>query len=72
MNKYKVKSRNNIISGILPRINAENSFYEHRLVNLCMEEGVVFVNLWDNSYNQSILFKGDGLQLNSVGSALLG
>ena len=78
MNKYKVKSSKIIISGILPRINAANSFYNkafstnNRLANLCKEEGVEYINLWDHFYNQPILFRNDGLHLNSVGSARLG
>lgn len=76
--KYKTKSSNIIISGILPRINGANSFYDRafsinsRLGNLCKEEGVEFLNLWNHFYDQKILFWKDGLHLNSVGSARLG
>ena len=76
--RYKEKSNNVIISGILPRINADRLFYNKafstnaRLVNLCKEEGVRFVNLWNDFYNQEILYNDDGLHLNEVGSARLG
>ena len=65
INKYRLKSSNIIISNILCRINAENSFYDKafstndRLVNLCKEEGVAFLKLWDHWYNHPILFKSD-------------
>ena len=78
INKYKTKSSNIIFYGILPRINAPNSFYNRafsmnsRLGNLCKEEGVEFLNLWNHFYDQTILFWKDGLHLNSVGSARLG
>ena len=78
INKYKAKTRNIIISGILPRVNAENSFYSKAfsinncLENVCKGEGVEFINLWNHFYNQPILFRDDGLHLNSVGSARLG
>ena len=54
--KYKVKSSNIIIYGILPRINAESNFHDEassinwRLINLCREEGVDFINLLDQFY----------------------
>ena len=76
--KYKEKSNNVIISGILPRINANRLFYNKafstnaRLDNLCREEGVQFINLWNDFYNRDILFKDDGLHLNEIGSARLG
>ena len=76
--KYKEKSHNVIISGILPRINADRLFYNKafstnaRLVNLCREEGVRFINLWNDFHNQEILFSNDGLHLNDIGSARLG
>ena len=76
--KYKMKSSNIIISGILPRINASSSFYDkasstnRRLTNLCREKGVDFINLWDQFYNKSSLFRHDGLHLNPVDSARFG
>lgn len=76
--KYKERSNNVIISGILPRINADRLFYNKafstnaRLVNLCREEGVRFVNFWNDFYNQETLFNNDGLHLNEIGSARLG
>ena len=76
--QYKMKSRNIIISGILPRMSAENVFYSKafslnsRLNSLCKQEGVTFINTWDHFYQKSELFSNDGLHLNCVGSARLG
>lgn len=75
---YKNKSRNIIISGILPKIDAPDLFYDKafstnsRLKSLCLKEEVEFINLWDHFYNQHILFSKDGTHLNSVGSARMG
>ena len=52
----KEKRSKFIVSGILPRIGAENQF----------------LNLWNHFYDQRILFNHDGLHLNPVGSARLG
>ena len=66
------------LSGILPRIGAENQFYNKafstndRLKSLCSKENVEFLNLWNHFYDQRILFNHDGLHLNPVGSARLG
>ena len=76
--QYKMKSRNIIISGILPRMSAESVFYSKafslnsRLNSLCKQEGVSFINTWDHFYQKSELFSNDGLHLNCVGSARLG
>ena len=76
--KYREKSNNVIVSGILPRINADRLFYNKafstnaRLDNLCREEGAQFINLWNDFYNQEMLFNNDGLHLNEIGSARLG
>ena len=74
----KEKRTNLIISGILPRINAENQFYNkafstnNRLKSLCSKENVEFINLWDHFYDQKSLYNHDGLHLNPVGSARFG
>ena len=74
----KEKRSKFIVSGILPRIGAENQFYNKafstndRLKSLCSKENVEFLNLWNHFYDQRILFNHDGLHLNSVGSARLG
>ena len=74
----KEKRSKFIVSGILPRIGAENQFYNKafstndRLKSLCSKENVEFINLWNHFYNQQILFNHDGLHLNPVGSACLG
>jgi len=76
--QYRSKSNNILISGILPRIGAERSFYSkafstnNRLKSLCTQENVDYVNLWDDFYNNACLFQNDGLHLNSVGAARLG
>ena len=74
----KEKRSKFIVSGILPRIGAENQFYNKafstndRLKSLCSKENVEFLNLWNHLYDQRILFNHDGLHLNPVGSARLG
>ena len=76
--RYKTKSHNVIISGILPRTRAPSHFYDRafstnsRLRSLCTEEGVDYVNFWDDFYNKPFLFQEDGLHLNEVGSARFG
>ncbi len=62
-----------MISGVLPRIAAENGFYgkafslNNRLETLCKEHGIEFVNMWND--NKPGLFKEDGLHLSPVGAA---
>ena len=74
----KEKRSKFIVSGILPRIGAENQFYNKafstndRLKSLCSKENVEFLNLWNHFCDQRILFNHDGLHLNPVGSARLG
>ena len=76
--RYKTKSANIIISGILPRINADARFYNlafstnNRLRNLCQQENVEFLNMWNDFYNEHNLFQRDGLHLNGVGAARMG
>ena len=76
--RYKDKTNRLIISGILPKIGAPDSFYDkafstnNRLKTLCTQEEVDFVDLWDNFYEDPSLFNDDGLHLNPVGSARLG
>ncbi len=46
-----------MISGVLPRIAADNGFYSkafslnNRLETLCKEHGIEFVNMWNDFYN---------------------
>ena len=74
----KEKRSKFIVSGFLPRIGAENKFYNKafstndRLKSLCSKENVEFLNLWNHFNDQWILFNHDGLHLNPVGSARLG
>ncbi len=67
-----------MVSGVLPRIAADNGFYStafslnNRLETLCKEHGIEFVNMWNDFYNKPGLFKEDGLHLSPVGSARFG
>ena len=76
--QYKTKSNNIIISGVLPRMSADNVFYSkafslnNRLQSLCREQGIEFVNMWNDFYNKAGLFQNDGLHLSAVGAARFG
>ena len=76
--QYKTKSSNIMISGVLPRIAADDLFYSKafslnsRLRNLCKDHGVEFVDMWNDFYNQNGLFHTDGLHLSAVGAARFG
>ena len=76
--KFKVKSSNVVLSGIIPRVKANNQFFNfasstnRRLSNLCSEEGIGFVDTWDHFYHDRSLFTPDGIHLNDVGSARFG
>ncbi|MCP5006083.1 MAG: SGNH/GDSL hydrolase family protein, partial [Planctomycetes bacterium] len=76
--QYKLKTNNIIISGVLPRMSAESSFYSKafslnsRIKSLCLQEGIGFMDSWNQFYQKPDLFMSDGLHLNSVGSARLG
>ncbi len=57
--QYKTKSRNIMISGVVPLIPADDLFYSkafslnNRLCNLCRDHGVKFVDMWNEFYNRS-------------------
>ena len=76
--KFKVKSSNVVVSGIIPRTKANNQFFNfasstnRRLSNLCSEEGIGFVDTWDHFYHDRSLFAPDGIHLNEVGAARFG
>ena len=76
--QYKTKSSNIILSGVLPQIAADNYFYSKafslnkRLKTLCRQHGIEFVDMWNDFYNKTGLFKDDGLHLSSVGAARFG
>lgn len=76
--KNKTNSTNIIISGILPRIQATDTFYSkafstnNRLKTLCSQEGVEFINMWDDFFDRPDLFWRDGLHLSGIGSARFG
>ncbi|ORD93318.1 hypothetical protein ECANGB1_208 [Enterospora canceri] len=76
--RYKCKTNKIILSGILPRSSAPIAFFNrafstnNRLKSICTDEGIDFINCWDDFYNKPFLFKDDGLHLNQVGAARLG
>ena len=39
---------------------------------LCGQEGVDFINMWDDFYDKAFLFQGDGLHLSDIGSPHFG
>ena len=61
--KYKTKSRNIIISGILLRIKVDARFYNiafstnNRLKTLCQQENVEFIDMWNDFYNDVVSFR---------------
>ena len=75
---FKAKSSNVILSGIIPRRQAGQRFYSsatsinRRLANLCSEENIGYVNVWDHFYYDASLFSSDGLHLSQVGDARFG
>ncbi len=76
--QYKTKSSKIMISGILPRIAADNGFYSkafslsNHLETLCKEHGIEFANMWNDFYSKPGLFKEDGLHLSPVGAGRFG
>ncbi len=56
--QYKTKSNNMMISGVLPRVAADDLLYstafslKSRLRNLCTDHGVEFVDMWNDFYNR--------------------
>ena len=75
---FKEKSSKVLLSGIVPRFNVENRFYNvatstnRRLAQICREENIGFIDTWDSFYHDEYLFSRDGVHLNEVGSARLG
>lgn len=76
--KFKEKSSNVIISGILPRWVENQRFLNaatmtnRRLATLCSQENVDFIDTWDSFYYDRSLYRNDGLHLNEVGAARFG
>ena len=76
--RYKEKSNNVIVSGILPRFKPSASFHgktlriNHQLWELCVTEGVGFMNGWSHFNERTDLYRDDGLHLNEIGGARLG
>ncbi len=76
--QHKTKSSKIMISGVLPRIAADNVFYskefslKNRLETLCKEYGIEFVNMWNDFYNKIGLFTENDLYLSHVGVASFG
>ncbi|NEQ69830.1 MAG: hypothetical protein F6K21_30930 [Symploca sp. SIO2D2] len=75
---FKVKTNKLIISGILPRTKGRDRFFSgahytnNCLETICKQEGVGFVNLWNDFYNKKNYFLPDGLHLSQEGSAKMG
>ncbi len=58
-------SRKIMIPGVPARIAADNGFYSkafnlESLENLCQQQGVEFVTMWDDFYNKADILKEDG------------
>ncbi len=76
--QYKEKSSNIMISGVLPRVAADDLFYSKafslnsRLLNLCKNHGVEFVDMRSDFYNRTGLYHTDGLHLSAVRAAWFG
>ena len=70
---FRTKTNKNVISGILPRMGADRSFYSkactinNRLDSLCSQVGVDFVNLWDDFYNKSLFLSSMDCTLTVLG-----
>ena len=70
--RYRIKYKNVIVSGILLRTRAQTVFHPRgfstnsRLSSLCAEEGVNFVTLGNNFYDNPSLFQPDGLHLTEL------
>ncbi len=80
MNRFesKVNGSNIIISGILPRVGADQSFYDKAFISnnifqgLCSQENIQYMNLWDHFYHDTYFYLTDGVHLNSVRAARFG
>ncbi|MFV0544471.1 MAG: GDSL-type esterase/lipase family protein, partial [Marinicella pacifica] len=76
--KFKEKTNNVIISGIIPRMRAGSRFYDsatsinRRLATMCREENVGFVDTWNHFFFDRSLFSDDDIHLNQVGAARFG
>ena len=59
-------------------MSAETIFYSkafslnNKLKSLCLQEGVEYIDTWNQFYQKPDLFQSDGLHLSQVGSARLG
>ncbi|KAF2344828.1 GDSL lipase/esterase, partial [Trinorchestia longiramus] len=72
----KNKSKNAIITSILPRRNDVNLNPQILLINkkvkeICAGKGVMYLDLMSHYTGQNYLFKKDGIHLNKVGQAKL-
>ncbi len=70
---FKTKTNTIVISGILLSIRATDAFYDKAFcTNNCLkilsaQEGDEFINMWDDLYDHSDIFLGDGLHLSGIG-----
>ena len=77
---FSERRRKVAVCGILPRYdNAADiqlyrkmSIINRKLVQLCVDEGSHYLDVWEHFCSDRSLFSRDGLHLNSVGKARLG
>ncbi|KAF2363953.1 GDSL lipase/esterase [Trinorchestia longiramus] len=73
----KNKSKNAIITSILPRrndvnLNPQILITNEKVKDICAGKGVIYLDLMSHYTGQNYLFKKDGIHLNKVGQAKLG
>ncbi len=65
--QYKAQSNNIMISGVLPRVAADDLIcskalnLNSRLRNFCKDHGVEFVDMWNDFYNRTGLYHAKGV-----------
>ena len=70
----KLKSKNIIISSILPRLSGSYKFHNdafnvnRELKWLCAEQKIGYINAWDSFYNVSDMYAKDEIHLSDLGS----
>ncbi|KAF2351793.1 SGNH hydrolase-type esterase domain [Trinorchestia longiramus] len=77
IHKVKNKSKNAIITSILPRrkdvnLNPQILLTNEKVKEICAGKGVMYLDLMSHYTGQNYLFKKDGIPLNKVGQAKLG
>ena len=78
ISKLQDSRRRSVICGLIPRYDVDSITLSRmmgintRVRDLCMKEGVMFVDVWDHFNTDRGLYGKDGLHLSSVGKARLG